>query len=163
MSRARNTSPAGRVRDCAQRSKSRFSSAVSSSKFRLSVILHLTVETCFRYHWDNLLVDTFPPAKRASAFAVYTAVIVTAPTIGPVLGGWITDNYDWRWIFFINIPIGFLAFFLCSRVLKDPPAFETERAAIRNGRFHVDGTGIALIAIASASLEVALRSEEHTS
>src|SRR6201981_3484141 len=103
-----------------------------------------------------VLVDTFPPAKRASAFAVYTAVIVTAPTIGPVLGGWITDNYNWRWIFFINIPIGFLAFVLCSRVLKDPPAFETERAAIRNGRFHVDGTGIALIAIASASLEVAL-------
>lgn len=103
-----------------------------------------------------VLVDTFPPAKRASAFAVYTAVIVTAPTIGPVLGGWITDNYDWRWIFFINIPIGCLAFFLCSRVLKDPPAFEAERAAIRNGRFHVDGTGIALIAVASASLEVAL-------
>ena len=103
-----------------------------------------------------VLVDTFPPAKRASAFAVYTAVIVTAPTIGPVLGGWITDNYDWRWIFFINIPIGFLAFFLCSRVLKDPPAFEAERAAIRNSRFHVDGIGIALIAIASASLEVAL-------
>jgi len=103
-----------------------------------------------------VLVDTFPPAKRASAFAVYTAVIVTAPTIGPVLGGWITDNYDWRWIFFINIPIGCLALFLCSRVLKDPPAFEAERAAIRNGRFHVDGTGIALIAIASASLEVAL-------
>src|SRR6266852_6521703 len=103
-----------------------------------------------------VLVDTFPPAKRASAFAVYTAVIVTAPTIGPVLGGWITDNYDWRWIFFINIPIGCLAFFLCSRVLKDPPAFEAERAAIRNGRFHIDGMGIALIAIASASLEVAL-------
>jgi MFS transporter, DHA2 family, multidrug resistance protein len=103
-----------------------------------------------------VLVDTFPPAKRASAFAVYTAVIVTAPTIGPVLGGWITDNYDWRWIFFINIPIGCLAFFLCSRVLRDPPAFEAERAAIRNGRFHVDSTGIALIAIASASLEVAL-------
>src|SRR5579864_6299740 len=56
MSRARNTSPAGKVRDCAQRSKSRLSSAVSSSKFRLSVIPHLTVETCFRYHWDNLLV-----------------------------------------------------------------------------------------------------------
>jgi len=103
-----------------------------------------------------VLVDTFPPAKRASAFAVYTAVIVTAPTIGPVLGGWITDNYDWRWIFFINIPIGCLAFFLCSRVLKDPPAFDAERAAIRNGRFHVDGIGIALITIASASLEVAL-------
>lgn len=104
-----------------------------------------------------VLVDTFPPAKRASAFALYTAVIVTAPAVGPVLGGWITDNYDWRWIFFINVPIGILAFFLCSRVLHDPPAFEAERAAIRtNSRLRVDGIGIALIAIASATLEVAL-------
>ncbi len=68
-----------------------------------------------------ILVDTFPPAKRASAFALYTIVIVTAPAIGPVLGGWITDNYNWRWIFFINIPIGFLSFFLSSRLLKGSP------------------------------------------
>src|SRR5947209_14657424 len=66
-----------------------------------------------------ILVDTFPPAKRASAFALYTIVIVTAPAIGPVLGGWITDNYNWRWVFFINIPIGILAFFLSSRLLQD--------------------------------------------
>src|ERR1700676_298747 len=52
-----------------------------------------------------ILVDTFPPAKRASAFALYTVAIVTAPAIGPVLGGWITDNYNWRWVFLINIPI----------------------------------------------------------
>lgn len=104
-----------------------------------------------------VLVDTFPAAKRASAFAIYTAVIVTAPAIGPVLGGWITDNYNWRWIFFINVPIGFLAFFLCNKLLNDPPAFDAERKAIRaNGRLHIDGVGIALIAIASASLEVAL-------
>jgi MFS transporter, DHA2 family, multidrug resistance protein len=104
-----------------------------------------------------ILVDTFPPAKRASAFALYTIVIVTAPAIGPVLGGWITDNYNWRWIFFINIPIGFLSFYLSSRLLKDPPAFEAERASVRtNGKLHIDGTGIALIALASAALEVAL-------
>jgi DHA2 family multidrug resistance protein len=104
-----------------------------------------------------ILVDTFPAAKRASAFALYTIVIVTAPAIGPVLGGWITDNYNWRWIFFINIPIGFLSLFLSSRLLKDPPAFELERASVRtNGKLSIDGIGITLIALASATLEVAL-------
>ncbi len=104
-----------------------------------------------------ILVDTFPPAKRASAFALYTIVIVTAPAIGPVLGGWITDNYSWRWIFFMNVPVGVLAFFLSSRLVKDPPAFQAERASIRkNGRLRIDGMGILLIAIASACLEVTL-------
>jgi DHA2 family multidrug resistance protein len=104
-----------------------------------------------------ILVDTFPPAKRASAFALYTIVIVTAPAIGPVLGGWITDNYTWRWIFFINIPIGLLSLFLSSKLLKDPPAFDAERASVRtNGKLSIDGIGIALIAVASAALEVAL-------
>jgi DHA2 family multidrug resistance protein len=104
-----------------------------------------------------ILVDTFPAAKRASAFALYTIVIVTAPAVGPVLGGWITDNYSWRWIFFINIPIGIISLFLTSRLIQDPPAFDAERATVRHGgKLSIDGVGIGLIALASATLEIAL-------
>src|SRR5579863_1594497 len=105
-----------------------------------------------------ILVDTFPPQKRASAFALYTMAIVTAPAIGPVLGGWITDNFNWRWIFFINIPVGLLSLYLTTRFVHDPPAFAEERKSVRgpDGRLRVDGVGIALIGIGSAALEVIL-------
>jgi DHA2 family multidrug resistance protein len=105
-----------------------------------------------------ILVDTFPPNKRASAFALYTVAIVTAPAIGPVLGGWITDNYNWRWIFLINIPIGILSMFLTSRYVHDTPAFTEERKTVRdaNGKLRVDGIGIALIGLGSAALEILL-------
>ena len=104
-----------------------------------------------------ILVDTFPPAKRASAFALYTVAIVTAPAIGPVLGGWITDNYNWRWVFFINIPIGLISLFLTNRFVHDPPSFAEERKTVRtNGKLKIDGVGIALIALGSACLEVLL-------
>ncbi len=96
-----------------------------------------------------ILVDTFPPAKRASAFALYTVAIVTAPAIGPVLGGWITDNYNWRWVFLINIPIGLISLYLTNRFVHDPVSFEAERKTVRtNGKLNVDGIGIALIALA---------------
>ncbi|MGA7106404.1 MAG: DHA2 family efflux MFS transporter permease subunit [Terracidiphilus sp.] len=105
-----------------------------------------------------ILVDTFPPNKRASAFALYTMAIVTAPAIGPVLGGWITDNYTWRWVFFINIPVGLLSLYLTSRFVSDPPAFAEERKTVRgpDGKLRVDGLGIALIGLGSAALEVTL-------
>lgn len=105
-----------------------------------------------------ILVDTFPANKRASAFALYTMAIVTAPAIGPVLGGWITDNYNWRWVFFINIPVGLLSLFLTSRFVHDPPEFAEERNTVRgpDGKLRVDGIGIALIGLGSAALEVML-------
>ena len=104
-----------------------------------------------------ILVDTFPPAQRASAFALYTIAIVTAPAIGPVLGGWITDNYNWRWVFFINIPVGALSLLLTNRFVHDPVAFAEERKTVRvNGKLNVDGIGIALIGIGSAALEIVL-------
>jgi DHA2 family multidrug resistance protein len=104
-----------------------------------------------------ILVDAFPPAKRASAFALYTVAIVTAPAIGPVLGGWITDNYNWRWVFFINIPVGILSLFLTNRFVHDPESYAEERKTVRvNGKLRVDGIGIALVGLGSAALEVLL-------
>jgi DHA2 family multidrug resistance protein len=104
-----------------------------------------------------ILVDTFPPEKRASAFALYTVAIVTAPAIGPVLGGWITDNYNWRWVFLINIPIGILSLALTSRYVRDPESFRAERQSARvSGKLRVDTTGIALVGIGSGALEVLL-------
>src|SRR5215469_7774845 len=68
-----------------------------------------------------ILADIFPPEKRGLAFALYGVTAIFAPTIGPTLGGWITDNYTWRWIFFINLPVGALAALLVMRLVEDPP------------------------------------------
>ena len=68
-----------------------------------------------------ILADTFPIEKRGQAFALYGMAVVVAPAIGPTLGGWITDNYNWHWIFFINLPFGLLSLFLSNRMVEDPP------------------------------------------
>ena len=68
-----------------------------------------------------ILADTFPPEKRGLAFSLYGVTAVVAPSIGPTLGGWITDNYSWRWIFLMNLPVGILAIFLVLTFVEDPP------------------------------------------
>jgi len=104
-----------------------------------------------------ILVDTFPANKRAAAFALYSVAIVTAPAIGPPLGGWITDSFSWRWVFFINVPIGLISLFLSSRLVSDPPAFKAEVAeAKRQGKLRIDYVGITLIAVGFACLEFVL-------
>lgn len=104
-----------------------------------------------------ILVDTFPAAKRPAAFALYSMAIVTAPAVGPPLGGWITDSFSWRWVFFINIPIGIISLVLTSRLVSDPPEFKKEVAeARRAGKLKVDYLGILFVAAGFACLEVVL-------
>ena len=74
-----------------------------------------------------ILTDTFPAAKRGMAFAIYGVAVVVAPAVGPTLGGWITDNYSWRWIFFINVPVGIISLLLSWHVVRDPPFLHQER------------------------------------
>jgi len=99
-----------------------------------------------------ILADTFPPAKRGLAFALYGITIVCAPAVGPTFGGWITDNYSWRWIFYINVPVGILAVLLVYQLLQDPPDLFREKKGA--GRF--DYIGFALLAIGVGALQVAL-------
>jgi DHA2 family multidrug resistance protein len=104
-----------------------------------------------------ILVDTFPVEKRAAAFALYSMAIVTAPAVGPPLGGWITDNFSWRWVFFINVPVGLVSLLLSNRLVHDPPEFTQERRDARQGgKLRIDHIGIVLIAIGFACLEVVL-------
>ncbi|MGA7908141.1 MAG: DHA2 family efflux MFS transporter permease subunit, partial [Candidatus Sulfotelmatobacter sp.] len=99
-----------------------------------------------------ILADTFPPAKRGMAFAVYGIAVVTAPAIGPTLGGWITDNFTWRWIFFINIPVGILSILLTTRLIHDPP--DMKRRKLRETT--IDYIGLGFVALGLGTLQVVL-------
>jgi MFS transporter, DHA2 family, multidrug resistance protein len=99
-----------------------------------------------------ILADTFPPEKRGLAFALYGITAVVAPTVGPTLGGWITFNYSWRWIFLINLPVGLLTLGLVLRLIEDPPYLGRLKAA----GVKLDYIGIALLALGVGALQVIL-------
>ncbi len=99
-----------------------------------------------------ILADSFPIEKRGQAFALYGMAVVVAPAIGPTIGGWITDNYNWHWIFFINLPVGLLSLWLTSRMVEDPPYLATMRAKIGS----VDTLGLGSVAIGVGCLEFVL-------
>src|ERR1700676_1171264 len=99
-----------------------------------------------------ILADTFPPAKRGMAFAVYGVAVVMAPAIGPTLGGWITDNFSWRWIFFVNIPVGILSLLLTSRLIQDPPHMKRKKLS----ETRIDYIGLGLVALGLGTLQVVL-------
>jgi DHA2 family multidrug resistance protein len=99
-----------------------------------------------------ILNDSFPPEKRGAAFALYGISAVLAPTVGPMLGGWITDNYSWRWIFFITLPVVFLAIYLTYTLVEDPPFLHR----LKRGGIRVDYIGISMLALGVGSLQVLL-------
>jgi MFS transporter, DHA2 family, multidrug resistance protein len=96
-----------------------------------------------------ILLESFPPQKRGQAMAFWALGIVVAPMLGPVLGGWLTDNYSWRWVFYINVPIGVLSIFLTQAFIFDPPYLRRERTGI-------DYWGIGLLVVGMGSLQILL-------
>ncbi len=104
-----------------------------------------------------IMADSFEPAKRGLAFSLYGVVAVLAPSIGPTLGGWITDNYSWHWIFYINIPVGLLALFLTNRLVEDPPYQKADRKNI----FRIDYIGVGLLVVAMGALQITLDKGEE--
>jgi len=101
---------------------------------------------------QSILADSFAPEKRGIAFAVYGITVIVAPTVGPTLGGWITDNYSWRWIFFINIPVGILTLLLVLRFIENPPWANRLKGALAK----IDYVGISLLIVGVGALQVML-------
>ncbi len=104
-----------------------------------------------------ILADTFPPRKRGMAFAVYGMAVVMAPAIGPTLGGYITDHFNWRWVFFINIPVGIVSLLLSNRMVVDPPHLVEARKRVGP----IDYVGLGLVAAGLGSLEYVLDKGEE--
>ncbi len=104
-----------------------------------------------------IMADSFEPHKRGQAFALYGLVAVLAPSIGPTLGGWITDNYTWRWIFFMNIPVGILAVILVSRLIDDPPWIKPDRRLLGQ----MDYLGLSFLSIAMGGMQIMLDKGEE--
>src|SRR4051812_37428801 len=96
---------------------------------------------------QGVLLDTFPLEKQGSAMTLFAIGTLIAPILGPTLGGWITDNYDWRWIFYINLPVGTLAAFFCYALLEDPDYLKALRAERMSRPIRFDYVGLVLIAV----------------
>lgn len=105
---------------------------------------------------QSFLADSFPPEKRSQAFAVYGIAVILAPTIGPTLGGWITDHLSWHWVFFINVPMGLLSLSLVQTILVEPETLQREQRERLSGGLKVDWVGFACVALWLGCLEVVL-------
>lgn len=103
-----------------------------------------------------ILTDTFKPQQRGMAFAVYGVAVVVAPAIGPALGGWITDQFSWRWIFFINVPIGILSLCMTQLLVRDSANAKKEHDKATRGGIKVDYVGFAFVALGLGCLQIVL-------
>jgi DHA2 family multidrug resistance protein len=101
---------------------------------------------------QSILGDSFAPEKRGLAFSLYGITTICAPAIGPTLGGWITDNYSWRWIFYINVPVGILALMLVYQLIEDPPYIARLKARLSG----FDYIGFSLLALGVGALQIVL-------
>jgi DHA2 family multidrug resistance protein len=105
---------------------------------------------------QSIFADTFPPEKRAQAFAMYGVTVVTAPAIGPALGGWLTDTYSWHWCFLINLPIGALSLLLVQWFVVEPDALKRDRKRLLARGLNVDYIGFAMVALGFGALQILL-------
>ena len=105
---------------------------------------------------QSMFADTFPPEKRAQAFALYGLTVVSAPAIGPVLGGWLTDNLSWHWVFLINLPVGLLSLTLVGLLVVEPEVLQQERRALLAEGLHIDVFGLILVFVGFGTLQIML-------
>ena len=105
---------------------------------------------------QSIFADTFLPEKRAQAFALYGLTVVTAPAVGPTLGGWLTDNFSWHWCFLINLPVGLLSLALVQLFVVEPEALQRDRKRLLAGGLHVDYVGFALVVLGFGALQIML-------
>jgi MFS transporter, DHA2 family, multidrug resistance protein len=103
-----------------------------------------------------ILLDSFPPEKQGAAQTVFGVAALLAPVIGPTLGGYITDEYSWRWIFYINLPVGILALLLCWLMVQDPEYLRNQRTELRKQPLNFDVIGLSLLALSLVCWEVIL-------
>jgi MFS transporter, DHA2 family, multidrug resistance protein len=105
---------------------------------------------------QGVLLDAFPPERQGVAMTLFGLAALLAPVVGPTLGGWITDSYSWRWVFFINVPVGLLALAACYLVLRDPDYLIAQRQELRERPFRFDSIGLTLLVIVIVCWEVVL-------
>lgn len=103
-----------------------------------------------------ILLDSFPPSKQGSAMTLFGMAALIAPVVGPTLGGYLTVNYDWRWIFYINVPIGIFGLIAAAAVLEDPDYLKEKRAALQKEGLRVDAIGLGLLALTLSAWEILL-------